>query len=103
MSVTGVEGLNGDMPATPVKQEAKEAPATPVKEGTQERRSSEWTAGMALGTNESGMLGNRLKQPVRRKKVVNVSVLCENSSGIFESCCKSLQKLNLIIQLMINW
>ncbi|OXB72906.1 UNVERIFIED_CONTAM: hypothetical protein H355_006993 [Colinus virginianus] len=41
MSVTGVEGLNGDMPATPVKQEAKEAPATPVKEGTQERRSSE--------------------------------------------------------------
>ena len=41
MSVTGVEGLNGDMPATLVKQEAKEAPATPVKEGTQERRSSE--------------------------------------------------------------
>ncbi|XP_048798349.1 RELT-like protein 1 [Lagopus muta] len=41
MSVTGVEGLNGDVPATPVKQEAKEAPATPVKEGTQERRSSE--------------------------------------------------------------
>ncbi|OXB67947.1 hypothetical protein ASZ78_005615 [Callipepla squamata] len=41
MSVTGVEGLNGDMPATPAKQEAKEAPATPVKEGTQERRSSE--------------------------------------------------------------
>lgn len=41
MSVTGVESLNGDMPATPAKPEAKEAPGTPVKEGTQERRSSE--------------------------------------------------------------
>lgn len=103
MSVTGVEGLNGDVPATPVKQEAKEAPATPVKEGTQERRSSEWTAGMALGRNQwKWKLGNRLRQPVRRKNAVNVSILCENSSGKFESFCKSLQKSYLIIQLMIT-
>ena len=41
MSVTGVESVNGDMPATPVKQEVSEAPATPVKQEMQERRSSE--------------------------------------------------------------
>ncbi|XP_056345746.1 RELT-like protein 1 isoform X1 [Oenanthe melanoleuca] len=41
MSVTGVEGVNGEMPATPVKQDASEAPATPVKQDMQERRSSE--------------------------------------------------------------
>uniref|UniRef100_A0A6G1RW69 RELT like 1 n=1 Tax=Hypotaenidia okinawae TaxID=2861861 RepID=A0A6G1RW69_9GRUI len=41
MSVAGVESVNGDMPATPVKQEVSEAPATPVKQEMQERRSSE--------------------------------------------------------------
>lgn len=41
MSVTGVESVNGDMPATPAKQDVTEAPATPVKQDVQERRSSE--------------------------------------------------------------
>ncbi|NXR69323.1 RELL1 protein, partial [Rhadina sibilatrix] len=41
MSVTGVEGVNGEMPATPAKQDVSEAPATPVRQETQERRSSE--------------------------------------------------------------
>ncbi|NWW37435.1 RELL1 protein, partial [Panurus biarmicus] len=41
MSVTGVESANGEMPATPVKQDVSEAPATPVKREMQERRSSE--------------------------------------------------------------
>ncbi|KFP18046.1 RELT-like 1, partial [Egretta garzetta] len=41
MSVTGVESVNGDMPATPAKEEASEAPAAPVKQEVQERRSSE--------------------------------------------------------------
>ncbi|NXY06330.1 RELL1 protein, partial [Pteruthius melanotis] len=41
MSVTGVESVNGEMPATPAKQEGSEAPATPVKQEMQERRSSE--------------------------------------------------------------
>lgn len=41
MSVTGVESVNGDMPATPVKQEESEASATPGKQEMQERRSSE--------------------------------------------------------------
>lgn len=39
MSVAGVESVNGDMPATPVKQEASEAPASPVKQEMQERSS----------------------------------------------------------------
>ncbi|KAM9193116.1 RELT-like protein 1 isoform 1-T1 [Mergus octosetaceus] len=43
MSVTGVESVNGDVPATPAKEEAREVPATPAKQGTQERRSSEWS------------------------------------------------------------
>lgn len=33
---------------------------------------------------------------------MNVSILCESSSGKFESFCKSLQKSYLIIQLMIT-
>ncbi|NXH15874.1 RELL1 protein, partial [Bucco capensis] len=41
MSVSGMESVNGDMPATPAKQEASEAPATPVKQEMQERRGSE--------------------------------------------------------------
>lgn len=41
MSVTGVESINGDMPATPAKQEDTEVPATPVKQEIRERRSSE--------------------------------------------------------------
>lgn len=41
MSVTGAESVNGDVPATPAKEEAREVPATPAKQGTQERRSSE--------------------------------------------------------------
>uniref|UniRef100_A0A8U7MI35 RELT like 1 n=1 Tax=Corvus moneduloides TaxID=1196302 RepID=A0A8U7MI35_CORMO len=41
MSVTGVESVNGEMPATPAKQEVSEAPASPVKQEMQERRSSE--------------------------------------------------------------
>lgn len=39
MSVTGVESVNGEMPA---KQDVSEAPATPAKQDVQERRSSEW-------------------------------------------------------------
>ncbi|XP_059326078.1 RELT-like protein 1 [Ammospiza nelsoni] len=38
MSVTGVESVNGEMPA---KQDVSEAPATPAKQDMQERRSSE--------------------------------------------------------------
>lgn len=41
MSVTGVESVNGEMPATPAKQEVSEAPASPTKQEMQERRSSE--------------------------------------------------------------
>ncbi|XP_009078538.1 PREDICTED: RELT-like protein 1, partial [Acanthisitta chloris] len=41
MSVSGVESVNGDMAATPVKQEPSEAPATPVKREVQERRRSQ--------------------------------------------------------------
>ncbi|KFP77890.1 RELT-like 1, partial [Apaloderma vittatum] len=41
MSVTGVESVNGDMPATPAKQDVSEAPATPAKQEMRERRSSE--------------------------------------------------------------
>ncbi|KFU95983.1 RELT-like 1, partial [Chaetura pelagica] len=36
MSVTGMESINGDMPATPVKQEASEAPAMPVEQEASE-------------------------------------------------------------------
>ncbi|NWU98863.1 RELL1 protein, partial [Upupa epops] len=36
MSVTGVESINGDMPATPVKQEASEVPATSTKQEASE-------------------------------------------------------------------
>ncbi|KAM6313692.1 RELT-like protein 1 [Aegotheles albertisi] len=41
MSVSGLESINGDMPATPAKQDASEAPATPVKQEVEERRRSE--------------------------------------------------------------
>lgn len=41
MSVSGVESVNGEMPATPAKQDVSEAPATPAKQEMQERRSSE--------------------------------------------------------------
>lgn len=41
MSVTGVESVNGEMPATPVKQDVSDTPATPGKQEMQERKSSE--------------------------------------------------------------
>lgn len=41
MSVTGVESVNGDMPATLVRQDESEAPAASEKQEMPERRSSE--------------------------------------------------------------
>ncbi|XP_075786705.1 RELT-like protein 1 isoform X1 [Pelodiscus sinensis] len=41
MSVGGVEGVNGDVPATPVKNGSREVPSTPVRQGAGGRTGTE--------------------------------------------------------------
>ncbi|XP_039397269.1 RELT-like protein 1 isoform X1 [Mauremys reevesii] len=41
MSVNGVEGVNGEVPATPVKHGSRDVPATPVRQGARGRTGTE--------------------------------------------------------------